>query len=119
MKNNGVEPDWAEMARLFRHSRGLLQKQAAFELGVDVMTVSRWERGVTIPAPDKRRILLEALAEINANPKDTRPAPASGLAWSQVIRQIRQSSGMSLAHLASLVQKSPETVKRWEVGEEE
>jgi transcriptional regulator with XRE-family HTH domain len=43
--------------RTARRSAGLTQKQLADELGVESITVSRWERGVTSPSlPRLRRI---------------------------------------------------------------
>jgi transcriptional regulator with XRE-family HTH domain len=43
--------------RIARRSIGLTQKQLAAELGVEAITVSRWERGVTTPTlPRLRRI---------------------------------------------------------------
>lgn len=43
--------------RIARRSAGLTQKQLAHELGVEAITVSRWERGVTSPSlPRLRRI---------------------------------------------------------------
>ena len=43
--------------RIARRSVGLTQKQLAEQLGVESITVSRWERGVTSPSlPRLRRI---------------------------------------------------------------
>ena len=43
--------------RIARRSAGLTQKQLAAALGVEPITVSRWERGVTTPSlPRLRRI---------------------------------------------------------------
>jgi transcriptional regulator with XRE-family HTH domain len=43
--------------RTARRSVGLTQKQLAADLGVESITVSRWERGVTTPSlPRLRRI---------------------------------------------------------------
>ena len=43
--------------RIARRSTGLTQKQLAEALGVEPITVSRWERGVTTPSlPRLRRI---------------------------------------------------------------
>jgi transcriptional regulator with XRE-family HTH domain len=46
-----------ERLRIARRSVGLTQKRLAAELGVEAITVSRWERGVTTPSlPRLRRI---------------------------------------------------------------
>jgi transcriptional regulator with XRE-family HTH domain len=43
--------------RTARRSAGLTQKQLADDLGVESVTVSRWERGVTTPSlPRLRRV---------------------------------------------------------------
>jgi transcriptional regulator with XRE-family HTH domain len=43
--------------RTARRASGMTQKQLAEELGVEAITVSRWERGVTTPSlPRLRRI---------------------------------------------------------------
>jgi transcriptional regulator with XRE-family HTH domain len=43
--------------RIARRTAGLTQKQLADQLGVESITVSRWERGVTTPSiPRLRRI---------------------------------------------------------------
>ena len=43
--------------RIARRSAGLTQKQLAEALGVEAITVSRWERGVTTPSlPRLRRV---------------------------------------------------------------
>lgn len=45
---------------IWRKQQGLIQKQLAQGLGVDVMTVSRWERGVR-GIPPHLPLALEAL----------------------------------------------------------
>ena len=41
--------DWAHRIKQYRVSRGLIQSALAYELSVDVTTVSRWERRMVIP----------------------------------------------------------------------
>ena len=45
--------------RTARRSVGLTQKQLAEELGVESITVSRWERGVTAPSLARLRRVAE------------------------------------------------------------
>jgi transcriptional regulator with XRE-family HTH domain len=45
--------------RAARRSAGLTQKQLAAELGVESITVSRWERGVTAPSLSRLRRIAE------------------------------------------------------------
>jgi transcriptional regulator with XRE-family HTH domain len=59
-KNAGVGTDTGGVGarlRTARRSAGLTQRQLAEKLGVESITVSRWERGVTTPSlPGLRRI---------------------------------------------------------------
>lgn len=48
-----------ERLRTARRVAGLTQKQLAAELGVEAITVSRWERGVTIPSLPRLRQIAE------------------------------------------------------------
>ena len=48
-----------ERLRTARRSSGLTQKQLAAELGVEPITVSRWERGVTTPTLPRLRQIAE------------------------------------------------------------
>jgi transcriptional regulator with XRE-family HTH domain len=52
--------------RTARRSAGLTQKQLADELGVESITVSRWERGVTSPSLPRLRRIAE-LTETTAS----------------------------------------------------
>jgi transcriptional regulator with XRE-family HTH domain len=45
--------------RTARRSAGLTQKQLAEQLGVESITVSRWERGVTTPSLSRLRRVAE------------------------------------------------------------
>ena len=45
--------------RVARRGAGLTQKQLAAELGVESITVSRWERGVTSPSLGRLRRIAE------------------------------------------------------------
>lgn len=45
--------------RIARRAAGLTQKQLAAALGVESITVSRWERGVTVPSLARLRRVAE------------------------------------------------------------
>ena len=57
----GVDESEGVCARLrsARRAAGLTQKQLAAELGVESITVSRWERGVTTPSLVRLRRVAE------------------------------------------------------------
>jgi transcriptional regulator with XRE-family HTH domain len=44
-----------------RRKKGFSQSELAREFGVDVMTISRWERGVVEPIPRLAELALVAL----------------------------------------------------------
>jgi DNA-binding XRE family transcriptional regulator len=52
---------WARLTKSIRDSHNLSQEQLAEQLGIDQGTVSRWERGLTAPHYDIRK-LLDAMA---------------------------------------------------------
>ena len=52
--------DYAEIARL-RRKQGLRQEDVASKIGVHVLTVSRWERGITEPNLSELKKLCEVL----------------------------------------------------------
>lgn len=53
--------DWAEEIRRLRRSRMLKQFVLADSLGVNQATVSRWERGKSVPEPGMQRRLRELM----------------------------------------------------------
>jgi superfamily II DNA or RNA helicase/DNA-binding XRE family transcriptional regulator len=63
-------PDWV---RSLRSRLGLNQRQLAERLGVTIVTVSRWENGLSRP----NRLAIRALAELAATESAYRPGPRS------------------------------------------
>ena len=55
--------------RTARRSAGLTQKQLAEELGVESITVSRWERGVTSPSLPRLRRVAELTGDDGERPR--------------------------------------------------
>ncbi len=49
--------EWAKRIRTSRKAKGLTQGEYASLLGVDITTVSRWERGLVVPSPAVQRSL--------------------------------------------------------------
>lgn len=52
---------WARLCKGLRQALNLTQEQMAFRLGIDQASVSRWERGLTEPQYEMRR-LIQGLA---------------------------------------------------------
>lgn len=50
-----VKYDWPRVVLLVRERRSETQAEFADALGCSVSTVSKWERGETVPAPKQRR----------------------------------------------------------------
>ncbi len=61
--------DWATVLKIYRKQNRLLQKQAAFDLGVDVVTLSRWERGISEPNKASKARLYDLLL-MGGDPSD-------------------------------------------------
>ncbi|MFG6500141.1 helix-turn-helix domain-containing protein [Sulfitobacter sp. 1A15106] len=61
--------NWANVVKRYRERTGMLQKQLAHQLGVDSVTVSRWERGVTEPnLIVKRQLRAEIPSSASSSP---------------------------------------------------
>lgn len=73
--------------RVARRSVGLTQKQLAEELGVESITVSRWERGVTTPSLSRLRRIAE-LTETTVS--DLVHAPDVGSAQAVELAALRE-----------------------------
>ena len=54
---------WSDRVKAYRKKRGLIQAALAYELNVDVTTVSRWERGLVEPEAGVRRRLEMMMSE--------------------------------------------------------
>lgn len=57
------------MLRSLRHRRGMTQTSVAGRLGTSQVTLSRWERGATVPHTQR---LAELLQVLNATPEERR-----------------------------------------------
>lgn len=91
--------------RAARRGAGFTQKQLAGELGVEPITVSRWERGVTSPSlPRLRRI-----AELTGTTvSDLVRAPDAASAHSVELAALREE----LAETRELVDRVARTLER-------
>lgn len=55
---------WGDRLRGYRAANKLVQKELAHKLGVDVMTLSRWERGLTTPNASARRLIEATIGQV-------------------------------------------------------
>ena len=89
--------------RTARRSVGLTQKQLAEELGVESITVSRWERGVTAPSLARLRRIAE-LTETTVS--DLVRAPDAATAHAVELAALREE----LAETRELVNRVARTL---------
>ena len=89
--------------RTTRRSAGLTQKQLADELGVESITVSRWERGVTSPSLSR----LRRVAELTGTTvSDLVRAPDAASAHSVELKALREE----LAETRAIVDRVARTL---------
>ena len=91
--------------RVARRSVGLTQKQLADKLGVESITVSRWERGVTSPSLPRLRRIAE-LTETTVS--DLVRAPDTATAQAVELAALREE----LAETRELVDRVARTLER-------
>jgi transcriptional regulator with XRE-family HTH domain len=99
---------WGEHLRRQRILRGLLQREVADKIGVDVFTVLNWERGKRAP---KVRHLPKLIAFLGYCLWE--PARHPG----DVLRQAREAMGLSHVEAAKYLRVDQATVSRWESGQ--
>lgn len=59
--------DWAVYVRRLRSTKGWTQGDLASELLVDQGTISRWERGKSVPDPELQKVLLSFMSAESAS----------------------------------------------------
>jgi transcriptional regulator with XRE-family HTH domain len=91
--------------RIARRSVGLTQKQLADKLGVESITVSRWERGVTSPSLPRLRRIAE-LTETTVS--DLVRAPDTATEQAVELAALREE----LAETRELVDRVARTLER-------
>jgi transcriptional regulator with XRE-family HTH domain len=92
-----------------RHELGLLQKDTADRLGVNIWTLANWEKGYANP----RLLSWPWITEFLGSDPNPEPMP-SGLA--QRIQWARRRRGLSLRVLAKRLGVDPDTLGHWECG---
>lgn len=65
MKNQVIHEEWIERnpLRVWRRDQGLSVSQVASILGVTIMTLGMWEKGITTPNSDNMNNLNELFAD--------------------------------------------------------
>ena len=91
--------------RTARRASGLTQKQLAEALGVESITVSRWERGVTTPSLPRLRRIAE-ITETSVS--DLVRSPDSVTAQAAELAELRKE----LAETRELVNRVARTLER-------
>ena len=94
-----------ERLRTARRSAGLTQKQLAEALGVESITVSRWERGVTTPSLSRLRRIAE-ITQTTAS--DLVRAPDAATAHAVELAALREE----LAETRALVDRVARTLEQ-------
>ena len=108
-----------EDIRSLRTRMGLNQKALADLCDVNQATVSRWERGL-IPVD---RNVQNLLRRVESSYNDAEPEPDKLAAldlhgqWPWLLKLYRSTRNISQEHLAELVDRSVETISRWERGQ--
>lgn len=91
--------------RTARRSAGLTQKELAAELGVEAITVSRWERGVTMPSLPRLRRVAE-LTETTVS--DLVRAPDAASSYATELAALREE----LSETRALVDRVARTLEQ-------
>ena len=81
---------WAEKIKSYRKRRCLIQSALAYELGVDVTTVSRWERGLVIPELSVQKKLQQMMG-INQGALLADTSPGISAMWDETYTVIGAS----------------------------
>ncbi len=86
---------------------GLLQKQVAKQLGVDVTTVTNWELNRTSPARWFVPGIIRFLGHAPSSTEGSLPAR---------LKTHRRMQGLSQKRFAAILGVDPSTLARWETG---
>jgi transcriptional regulator with XRE-family HTH domain len=87
--------------------RGLMQREVAERIGVDLTTYRNWERNHTSP---RTRYLPAVIRFLGYTPYEP---PESFGDW---LRMVRRSAGLTQKQLAARIGVDPSTVRGWEAG---
>lgn len=91
--------------RVARRGAGLTQKQLADQLGVESITVSRWERGVTMPSIPRLRKIAEITQTTVSDLVRTPDAPTAHGAELAALRQELAETRALVDRIASALER--------------
>jgi transcriptional regulator with XRE-family HTH domain len=108
-----------------RRARGMSQTELARRIGRNCLTVSGWERGLSVPMEVSVRRVAKALRvdvdvltrNMNWSPVETHDRPHSAMAVHERLRMRRLQEGLTAEQLARCVGVTGQTVRRWENGD--
>jgi transcriptional regulator with XRE-family HTH domain len=110
--------------RLAREEKGRSLRQVAGRAGVGRSTLSRWERGQTLPnGPDLERLYSVLGIETDSSGFSLAMSPAEDTSLPatrsrrRLLRAIRMRSGRGLLEAAAVASVSKATLSRWESGD--
>ncbi len=110
--------------RVAREGKGRSLRQVADRAGIGRSSLSRWERGLSVPSKkDLDRLLLVLGIEgaevfsVNLNLQSGKDSERSFRFRRRLLRAIRMRSALSLALAADRVGVSKVTLSRWEAGD--
>ena len=98
-----------------REERGISLGALAARSGVDKSTLSRWERGATVPRPQALAVVLQVLGLPSAPLDLVRPAKV-GDPSPEHLRALRYAYDLSQHEFADRLGVTQATVSRWEAG---
>ncbi|MGN1040509.1 MAG: InlB B-repeat-containing protein, partial [Candidatus Fimimonas sp.] len=115
--------DFSENFKLLRRTSDVTQAELSDALGIHPQTVSKWERGVSLPDISKLGELAVALKtsleKLLALPESDEPVeivPFDAVRLGEAIAEKRRALGESQQQLAAVVNVSSDAVSRWERG---
>lgn len=114
--------DIGERLKNLRKNAGITQADLAEKLNVHLQTVSKWERGISVPDIGQLgelaaalRVSLEKLCG-QEEPKETYVGDFSAERLGKMIGQLRVERSESQEQLANALNTSSDAVSRWERG---
>ena len=115
--------DFSENFKLLRRTSDVTQAELSDALGIHPQTVSKWERGVSLPDISKLGelavVLKTSLEKLLALPESAEPveiAPFDAVRLGDAIAEKRRALGENQQQLATTVNVSSDAVSRWERG---